>query len=95
MRTFNVGQDLDDANMAEIKELFDELARSSEDVCLDLSEVKFMDRAGLDGMMALCLALRRGSRKFAIAHVQGQPLRLLREILLVRAAAPRLSRSLC
>ncbi len=42
MRTFNVNQDLDKAGASAIEELFDELPRSSEDVCLDLSQVRFM-----------------------------------------------------
>ena len=92
MRTFNVDQDLDNASMSALQESFDDLARSSEDVCLDLSEVQFMDSAGLDGMMSLCQALRRRSRKFAITHAEGQPLLLLRQVLLEGAARPASSR---
>ncbi|RBP18247.1 anti-anti-sigma factor [Roseiarcus fermentans] len=88
MLTFTVDQDMDHAGMSAVRASFDELARSPVDVCLDLSRVRFMDSAGLTGMIRLRSALSKRSLEFAVAHAQGQPLRLMRGVSLDRAAAP-------
>ena len=95
MRVFEIEQDMDHAGMRGMKHSFDDLACSSEDVCLDFSKVQFLDSAGIDGVMALFDALRRHSLKMATVHLEGQPLRMLRQLHLVDHApperAPRLS----
>ena len=82
MRIFEIDQDMDHAGMSDMKETFEALARSSEDVCLDLSQVRFLDSAGVSAMVSLFKALRGRSLKMAIVHVEGQPLRVLRRLLL-------------
>ena len=82
MRIFEIDRDMDHAGMSDMRKSFDELARSSEDVCLDFSQVRFLDSSGVDEMNSLFKALRRRSLKMAIVHMQSQPLRVLRQLLL-------------
>ena len=81
MKTFKIDQDMDHAGMSDMKEAFDDLTRSSEDVCLDLSQVTFLDSAGLDGMVSVRQALRDRALKFGIIRAKGQPQHLLRQAL--------------
>ena len=81
MRTIEITRDMDHFGMSEMEDLFSSMAKGSDDVCLDLSRVQFLDGAGISGMMELYHDLRRRSRKFGIVGAQGQPLRLLLEVL--------------
>ena len=81
MTTFEIDQDMDHDGMSEMKGTFDELARSSEDVCLDISRVRFLNSAGLDGMVSVRQALASRSLKFWIIRAKGQPQHLLRQVL--------------
>ena len=94
MRIIEINQDMDRAGVSEMKEWFSELARSSEDVCLDLSQVRFLDSAGMDELVRLSNALRRRSLRMAIIHIQDQPLDQLRESMLSARSRPELSRRL-
>ena len=94
MRIFEIDQDMDHAGMSDMKESFDGLARSSEDVCLDFSQVRFLDSAGVSAVVSLFKALRNRSLKMAIIHVEGQPLRVLRQLLLGDYASPAWSAQL-
>jgi anti-anti-sigma factor len=87
MRTVKIDRDMDYAGMSDMRKLFDELAQSSDDVCLDLSQVRFLDSAGVDELVSLYRVLHRRSLKLAIIHMDGQPLRVLRELLLGQLAA--------
>ena len=88
MRTFEIDQDMDHAGMSDMKESFEDLARSSEDVCLNLSQLRFLDSAGVEAMVSLFKALRGRALKMAIVHVEGQPLRVLRQLLLAARGGP-------
>ena len=81
MRVFEIDRDMDHFGALALKESFDDLAESPDDVCLDLAHVAFLDSAGVSQMAALSAALGRRSLKVCIAHAQGQPLRLLRQSL--------------
>ncbi len=88
MRVFEIDQDMDEGGVSDLREAFDDLARSSEDVCLDFSQVRFLDSVGVAAMVSLLRTLRRRSLKVAIVHVEGQPLRLLHQMLLGALADP-------
>ena len=94
MRIIEINQDMDRAGVSEMKEWFSELARSSEDVCLDLSQVRFLNSAGMDELVRLSNALRRRSLRMAIIHIQDQPLDQLRKSMLSARSRPELSRRL-
>jgi anti-anti-sigma factor len=82
MRIFEIDQDMDHAGMSKMKDSFDDLARSPEDVCLDLSQVRFLDSAGIKGMVSVRQALRNRWLKFGIVHAKGQPQHLLHQVRL-------------
>jgi anti-anti-sigma regulatory factor len=82
VRVIKIDQDMDHAGMSDMKELFNELTRSSEDVCLDLSQVRFLDSAGIDGLVLVRRALSSRLLKFGIIHAKGQPQHLLHQVLL-------------
>jgi stage II sporulation protein AA (anti-sigma F factor antagonist) len=73
-----INRDMDHAGMSEMQTSFDALGRGPDDVCLDLSQVQFLDSAGVDGLDSLFETLRRRSLNFSIVHAEGQPLHLLR-----------------
>lgn len=77
MRVLEIDQDMDHAGMFEWRELFDRLARRAEDVRLDLSKVRVMDSAGIDGLVSLHRTLRQRALKISVVGTGGQPLRLL------------------
>jgi anti-anti-sigma factor len=81
MRVIEIDQDMDHAGMSKLRDSFDSLGRGGEDVCLDLSGVRFMDSAGIEGMVSLHRTLRLRSRRLKAVHVRGQPRRILREAL--------------
>ncbi len=81
MRVFEIDRDMDHAGMSEMKESFGKLAESPEDVCLDLSQVRFLNSAGIDGLVSVRQALRDRSLKFGIVRAKGQPQHLLRQVL--------------
>jgi anti-anti-sigma factor len=82
MRTVEIETDMDAAGMAEIKPMFEDLANSAEDVCLDLRGVQFLDSSGVGGIVFLFKRLRERSLNVTLASVKGQPLRLLRQLRL-------------
>lgn len=88
MTTFEVDLDMDHAGIFNMRELFKDLARSADDVCLDLSQVGFLNSAGVDEMVSLSEALRRRSLTMSIAHAHGQPLRVLHQLRLDSCAGP-------
>ena len=88
MRVFEIDQDMDEVSMSELEESFDDLARSSEDVCLDFSQVGLLDSAGIQGMVSLFRKLRQHSRKFAIVNVEGQPALFLFQMLADACVGP-------
>lgn len=81
MRVFEIDQDMDHFGMVEMQDSFTDLAVVGEDICLDLSHVRFINSAGVDAMVSLHRSLRRRSLKLEIAHVKGQPQHLLRQML--------------
>ena len=84
MHLVEINRDMDHAGMSALRPSFDELARGSQDVCLDLANVEFLDSAGLSQMSSLFHALRQRSLQMAIVRAHGQPLRLLRDSALAR-----------
>jgi anti-anti-sigma regulatory factor len=77
MRIFTMNQDMDHFGMSQMRTRFEDLAQSAEGVCLDLSRVRFLDSAGVDGIAALFDALRARSLDFRVIHAGGQPLQRL------------------
>ena len=68
MRIFSIDDDMDRDGMIEMKPAFDDLARSSSDVCLDLSQVGFLDVAGVEEMTSLYRSLRGRPLKLGISQ---------------------------
>ncbi len=83
---FSVDQDMNCDGMIEMKPAFDDLARSSTDVGLDLSQVGFLDPASVEEMTSLDKRLRGRSLKFGIISANEQPLRFLRKLMLEKLA---------
>jgi anti-anti-sigma regulatory factor len=81
MRIFAIDRDMDHAGAFALKESFNNLAGSPEEVCLDFARVRFLDSAGVNEMIALSNALGRRSLSVSLVHAQGQPLRVLRQSL--------------
>ena len=94
MRVFCIEQDMDRDGMRQLKPAFEELARSSTDVCLDLSRVQLLDENGLEEIVSLHRRLRDRSFKLALVSVGDQPLRVLRGLMLEKWAGPAWRRSL-
>jgi anti-anti-sigma factor len=82
MRVVEIETDMDAAGMAEMKSMFEGLANSPDDVCLDLRAVQFLDSSGVGGIVFLFKRLRERSLSVTLASVKGQPLRLLRQLRL-------------
>ena len=82
MRMVNINQDMDAASMEAMKPLFEDLARSETDVCLDLRSVDFIDSSGIGGIVFVLKRLREHKLSIALANVHGQPLRLLQHLRL-------------
>ncbi len=87
MRVFCIDQNMDRDGMLKLKPAFDELARSSTDVCLDLSGVQCLDESGVEEMALLHRRLRGRSLKLAIINAGEQPLSFLRDLMLERWTA--------
>ena len=69
---------------------FAELAESSEDVCLDLSRVRFLSSAGVEEIVSLGKALGERSLKLRIVRANGQPQHLMRQTGLWRLFSQRI-----
>jgi anti-anti-sigma factor len=82
MRVVHINRDMDAAAMAEMKPMFEELADSAEGVCFDLSGVGFLDSSGVGGIVFVFKRLRERSLDVTLTNVEGQPLRLLRQLRL-------------
>lgn len=94
MRIFSIDDDMDRDGMIEMKPAFDDLARSSSDVCLDLSQVGFLDAAGVEEMTSLYRSLRGRSLKLGIVNANEQPLRFLRKLMREKLAGSDWRRTL-
>ena len=53
MRTLHIEGDMDASAMADMKDLFEEIAQSHEDVRLDMRNVEFIDSSGIGGVVFL------------------------------------------
>lgn len=82
MRNVTIGRDMDAAAMTEMKALFEELALGNQDVRFDLKGVDFIDSSGVGGIVFVFKRLRDKSLKVSLVNVEGQPLRLLRQLQL-------------
>ena len=76
MRTLHIEGDMDASAMADMKDLFEEIAQSHEDVRLDMRNVEFIDSSGIGGVVFLFKRLRMAARKLEIANLRGQPRKL-------------------
>ena len=76
MRTLHIEGDMDASAMADMKDLFEEIAQSREDVRLDMRNVEFIDSSGIGGVVFLFKRLRMAARKLEIANLRGQPRKL-------------------
>ena len=82
MRIVQIKRDMDAAAMAEMKPMFEELADGVEGVCFDLGGVGFLDSSGVGGIVFVFKRLQKRSRQVTLTNVEGQPLRLLRQLRL-------------
>lgn len=82
MRIVQIKRDMDAAAMAEMKPMFEELADGAESVCFDLGGVGFLDSSGVGGIVFVFKRLQKRSLQVTLANVEGQPLRLLRQLRL-------------
>jgi anti-anti-sigma factor len=82
MQNFIINQDMDAAAMAELKQHFEDLATTPDNICLDLSKVQFMDSSGIGGIVFLFKRLRENSLHLTLTNVRGQPLRLMQKLQL-------------
>jgi anti-sigma B factor antagonist len=82
MRIVQIKRDMDAAAMAEMKPMFEELADGAESVCFDLGSVGFLDSSGVGGIVFVFKRLQKRSLQVTLANVEGQPLRLLRQLRL-------------
>ena len=82
MRIVQIKRDMDAAAMAEMKPMFEELADGVESVCFDLGGVGFLDSSGVGGIVFVFKRLQKRSRQVTLTNVEGQPLRLLRQLRL-------------
>lgn len=83
MKNVYMDHDMDAAAMAALRQTFEDLAASGEDVSLDLSGVQFIDSSGVGGIVFLFKRLRERSHTLTLVNVRGQPLRLLQQLQLV------------
>lgn len=82
-------EDLDAASMEELRPTFESLARSAEDIELDLSAVRFIDSSGVGGIVFLYKRLRAAGHNLWLTGVSSQPRRLLEYVgLLALATRP-------
>lgn len=70
-------EDLDAAAMEGLRPTFEALARSADDVELDLSSVRFIDSSGVGGIVFLFKRLRASGHSLWLTHVGAQPRSLL------------------
>ena len=82
MRIVKINRDMDAAAMAEMRPMFEELAASDEDICFDLRGVGFVDSSGVGGVVYVLKRLRPRALRVTLCNVEGQPLRLLRQLRL-------------
>ena len=80
MRVFEIDQDMDHFGISEMQNSFNALAGGTEDVCLNLSHVRFLDSSGVDAVVSLHRSLDRRSLSLRISHVKGQPQHLLKQV---------------
>jgi anti-anti-sigma factor len=80
MRTLHIEGDMDASAMADMKELFEAIAKSQEDVRLDMRNVEFIDSSGTGGVVFLFKRLRMAARKLEIANLGGQPRKLFMQL---------------
>jgi anti-anti-sigma factor len=71
MQNVNIDQDMDAAATIALKPLFEELAGDTEDICLDLAGVGFMDSPGIGGIVFLFKRLRERSLDLTLANIAG------------------------
>ena len=88
MKNIYMDQDMDAATMAALKQTFEELATSEEDIRLDLAGVHFINSSGVGGIVFLFKRLRERSLTLTLTNVRGQPLRLLQQLQLGFLIAP-------
>ncbi|MTI18890.1 anti-sigma factor antagonist [Rhodobacteraceae bacterium RKSG542] len=73
-------QDMDAAEMDRLRDQFDTLAKTGEDVELDLRETTFIDSSGIGAIVFLYKRLSVAGRKLKLTHVSGQPHKLLKHL---------------
>ncbi|MEP2944417.1 MAG: STAS domain-containing protein [Hyphomicrobiales bacterium] len=76
-RVLKIEDDMDAATMADMREIFDKLADTQENVELDMKGVEFIDSSGVGGLVFLYKRLLSSGFKLTIHNISGQPLRLL------------------
>lgn len=72
-----IEEDMDAMAMAGLRDIFDDLANTVDNVTLDLSRVSFIDSSGIGGLVFLYKRLVARGHRLQLAAVSGQPLRLL------------------
>lgn len=82
MNIHRIETDMDAERVASLRLEFEELAKSDEDVAVDISRVRFIDSSGVGALVFLFKRLRTRERKLLIHGAQGQPLRLFVQLRL-------------
>lgn len=72
-----MNKDMDAMTMADMRDVFDDLANANENVMLDLADVSFIDSSGIGGLVFLYKRLFARGYRLHLTAVGGQPLRLL------------------
>jgi anti-anti-sigma factor len=88
MRIIRLDGDMDAAAMADMKDLFEELAACGQDVRLDMRNVSFIDSSGIGGIVFLFKRLKAQGLRLETTRLKGQPQRLFLHLDLAFLIAP-------
>lgn len=80
MKTLHIEGDMDASAMADMKQLFEDVAASDQDVRLDLRNVEFIDSSGIGGLVFLFKRLKMANHRLEIVNLEGQPRRLFMQL---------------
>jgi anti-anti-sigma factor len=77
MNHYRFEDDFDAAAVTELRPVLEELAKSGEDVTIDMELVNFLDSSGVGAIVFLYKRLRVRGLRLRLQSVTGQPLSLL------------------
>jgi anti-anti-sigma factor len=88
MQTYCVETDMDATRVEAMREVFERLSTSDDDVTIDIARVRFIDSSGVGAIVFLFKRLKMRGRNLMIANAQGQPQRLFIQLRLTFLLAP-------